>query len=102
MYSDNLMSGDISDQNIYPGAPALLQTQYLYNEENDHLFKSPMAMRTGILVDQRSCFTEAKVPFKNATNDTNRPSFHQANAMMMGALTAEKKPQINQQSISPL
>ena len=61
-------------------------------------------MRGGILVDQRSCFTEAKVPFKNATNDTNRPSFNQGNMMMIGggAFTAEKKQALNQQSISPL
>jgi hypothetical protein len=96
MYTDKLMSS-IEDQNIYPGAPSMLQSQYLYNEDNDYLFKSPIAMRGGILVDQRSCFTEAKVPFKNATNDTNRPSFNQGNAMMMGGgvFTAEKKTAIN-------
>lgn len=97
MYSDNIMA-NLSDQNVYPGAPALMQSQYLYNEENDHLFKSPLAMRGGILVDQRSCFTEAKIPFKNATNDTNRPSFNQGNAL--GAFTTEKKQA--QQTISPL
>ena len=41
------------------------------NTENEHYFKSPLQMKPSM--EQRFCFTESKIPFKNATNDTNLP-----------------------------
>jgi hypothetical protein len=50
MISDNLL-GSMGDQNIYPRASTVLSNQYMYNEENEQIFKSPIGMRGGILID---------------------------------------------------
>jgi hypothetical protein len=67
MFSDtlSLADQDKNDQNAYMGE------SNPYGEENDHYFRSPMTMR--VQMESRACFTEAKVPFKNATNGTNLP-----------------------------
>lgn len=80
MYSESMsdnaqplynLGGTDANQNNYPSG----------EEENDQFFKSPINFSKGLgsgavggLNDfSRYCFTEAKVPFKNATNDTNLP-----------------------------
>ena len=70
MFSDTLTSTDHekNSQNIF------MAGSNVYGEENDHYFRSPITMRAQI--ESRACFTEAKVPFKNATNGTNLPQNH--------------------------
>jgi hypothetical protein len=61
------------------GAGANHQNMCLGEEENEQFFKSPINFKGmnsgagGFNDFSRFCFTEAKVPFKNATNDTNLP-----------------------------
>ena len=54
-----------NNQNVFMGS------SNEYGEENDHYFRSPITMK--VQMESRACFTEAKVPFKNATNGTNLP-----------------------------
>ena len=65
------------------------QYNNIANEENEHHFKSPLSFKGAM--EQRFCFTEAKVPFKNTTNDTNLPSQNQFGAMPQSPFTADKK-----------
>jgi hypothetical protein len=70
MFSDTLNSTDHekNSENMF------MSGSNPYGEENDNYFRSPIAMKSQM--DQRACFTEAKVPFKNATNGTNLPQNH--------------------------
>jgi hypothetical protein len=67
----------------------------MYNEENEHFFKSPIAMKGS--VEQRFCFTESKVPFKDATNGTNLALGYPANGLPQCPFTTDKKAAYSQQ-----
>ena len=72
------LGGAVGNHNHYP----------LGEEENEQFFKSPInfgkgsgngAAASGFNDFSRYCFTEAKVPFKNTTNDTNLPQYTAGN-----------------------
>ena len=80
MYSESSMS----DQNVLHHPFSFAggnQNMCPGEEENEQYYKSPMNFKTmnggggagGFNDFSRHCFTEGKVPFKNATNDTNLP-----------------------------
>ena len=81
MYSESMSDNTLPLYNV--GVNAANQNHYPQGEEeNDQFFKSPLNFAKGGLGSgaiggfndfSRYCFTEAKVPFKNATNDTNLP-----------------------------
>ncbi len=68
LFSDTLSEANQEEKN---NQNVFMAGMNPYGEENDHYFRSPLTMRAQL--EPRSCFTEAKVPFKNSTNGTNLP-----------------------------
>lgn len=102
MYSESM-----SDQNALPFSYLGAGTNQNVNpgeEENEQYYKSPINFKGmnagagGFNDFTRYCLTETKVPFKNATNDTNLPQHannyqgnQQHNIMPQCPFTTDKK-----------
>lgn len=64
-----MFSDSNADQNVFMSG-----NDTHYHDKNENFFKSPLTFKGSM--EQRVCFTESKVPFKNATNSTNLPPPH--------------------------
>ncbi len=112
MYSESMSDNALPLYNL--GGTSENQNHHLSGkEENDQFYKSPLNFGKGLGSGavggfndfSRYCFTEAKVPFKNTTNDTNLPQQNyiagnqQINSFQQCPFATDKKMTTYQQAL---